>query len=103
MSRRRIILPDGTQGEIIRELADRNRRVLEVAYRRLPDGEEQRVYFDHGCPVCECRECGPHGDDARCRCTAACGDGGTDWLPGQHPALPPDPDDPEQNVPGRVY
>jgi hypothetical protein len=48
MSGRRITLPDGTQGEIIREVRSPDGRILEVAYRRLPDGEEQRVYFDHG-------------------------------------------------------
>jgi hypothetical protein len=55
VSGRRITLPDGTQGEIIREVWSPAGRILEVAYRRLPDGEEQRVYFDHGGPACERR------------------------------------------------
>ena len=48
MIRRRIRLPDGAQAEIVRELRSPGGRILELAYRRLPDGEEQRVYFDHG-------------------------------------------------------
>jgi hypothetical protein len=47
VSGRRITLPDGAQGEIIREVFSPAGRILELAYRRLPDGEEQRVYFDH--------------------------------------------------------
>jgi hypothetical protein len=73
-------------------------RLTEIVYTD-PAGREDRLYIDHGCPVCECRQCGPYGDDAECTCTSACGDGGTDWLPGQHPADPYPP----ESVPGRVY
>jgi hypothetical protein len=62
MSARRITLPDGRQGEIIREVRSPAGRIIELAYRRQPDGEEQRVYFDHGCPAGECREGGPQAE-----------------------------------------
>jgi len=41
---RRITLPDGGEGEVLREVYV-DGQLVEVAWRRLPDGEEQRVYF----------------------------------------------------------
>jgi hypothetical protein len=58
MIRRRITFPDGTQAEIIREVRSRGGRILELAYRRLPEGAEQRVYFGHGWQGSECSEGG---------------------------------------------
>jgi hypothetical protein len=58
MIRRRIRLPNGTQAEIIREVRSRGGRILELAYRRLPDGAEERVYFGHAWAGSECSEGG---------------------------------------------